>query len=216
MRRYFIIFLFLSVLSCTKRYAKISEDQLSSVDERSVTIYMNAVSMPSIDSPYIVVDTKEIVRILNVYEHKAIEKKPFLSAIAPFSIVGIIPGILIIPTGYVVLGKDIIGFTIGTLFVGRILSCPDKEVSRHTKERYFKERIPCDKEFILAFCGKDFSRRYQPDNKGLLKINIMDFAPVYKENQDFEFKLVSPNGDSLDLIVPTNEISSLFLKGNKE
>jgi hypothetical protein len=172
--------------------------------------------MPTIDSPYIVIQTKEIISILKIYEHEAVEKEPLISAIFPFTVIGVVPGLLIMPTGYFVLGRDIIGLAISSLLVGNFLSFSDREVSRHKKEKHYEERIPSDKEFILSLVGKDYCRSYQPDNEGFLDINIMDFSPVYRENEDFEFKLVSPKGDSVDLFVPTDGISSLFSGENSD
>jgi len=211
MRRYLILFLFLSVLNCTKRYTRISEDQLTSVDERTVTFYMNPVSMPSIDSPYIVIQTKEIVRIFEVYEHQAKERKLHGSAFV--SLIGVIPGAFLMSWGYVVLGRDIIGCSLFSqaIIFKSLISEPDKIKWRYESDKYFEERIPVGEKFMLSLVDENFSNNYLPDNEGLLKIDIKDFSPFYKKGQDFEFKLISPKGDTIDLLVATDEISLLLL-----
>lgn len=212
MRRYIILFLLLFVFGCTMRYIRISENQLISVDERTITYYMTPVSMPSINSPYIVVETKEIVRVLEVYEYQARVKKPLVVTLAP--LIGVIPGVLLVSSGYVVLGRDIIGLSLLTqaAILGGIISLPEKDTSRVQNEEHFEERVPSGKEFVLYLEGEDSSNIYLPDNEGFLKINIIDFTPFYKNGENFEFKLISPKGDSLDLLIPTDGISDLFLK----
>ena len=216
MRKFLFLFLLLSVSGCLKRYVRITEDRLDSVDERTVTFHMIPISMPSIDSPYIVVQTKEIVRVLEVYEHQEIEKEPIISAVFPFPLIGLIPGLLIMPTGYVVLGRDIIGVSVASLLLGNVLSCSDKKVTKSRNVRRFEERIPCDKEFILSLVGEDSSVKYSPDSEGFLKMNIADFSSFYEEDEDFEFKLISPIATSITLQVPTSEISSLLLRKKKD
>lgn len=208
MKKCLILFLLLCVLSCTIRYTRIGEDEVTSVDERIITYYMLPVSMPSIDSPYIIIEVSEIVRVFRVCKHQAKEKKLYVSNFIPF--VGVVPGVFLMSSGYVVLGRDIIGLSLATLFLGNIISFPEKIVSRYTDEEYLEKRIPYDEEFVLSLVGKDYSGKYLPDRKGLLRINITDFSSFYKENESFEFKLISPRGDSLDLVIHTDEFLPLF------
>jgi len=213
MRRYIILFLLLFFFNCSTKYTIIGVKQSLSLNEKTVTYSIAALSRPSSDPPYIVLKAVEIVRVKENYrEQVKVEKSIIPLTFVP--LLGIIPGFGFITRGYVAFGKDLIGLSLLTeaTIVGGILLTSNKIGWRSQREERIEKRIPSEKKFILSLVGEDCSNVYLPDKEGILRINVADFAPFYKEDKNLEFHLVTPNQDSIDLFIPADKFAPLGLK----
>ena len=213
MKKYIILFLLLFVFNCSTKYTRIGVKQDISLTEKPLTYSISSLSRPSSDSPYIILKAVEVVRVKENYREKVKVKKSIVpSTFVP--LLGIIPGFGFIANGYVVLGKDLIGLSLltETAIVSGIFLTSNKIFWRSQSEERIERRIPAEKNFILSFVGEDCSNAYLPDEEGILRIDVADFAPFYKEDKNLEFFLVTPDQDSLNLLIPADKLSPLELR----
>ena len=185
-------------LSCSTKYTKIGEKDIISKDEKTISYDVSIISKPSSNSPYLTLKTEEKVRIIEKYREKMkVEKSPNFLTFSP--LLGIIPGFLFMNNGYVVLGRDIIGLSVlstATIFTGAKIA-PSRTIWRTQEKKYTKTGIPYGKKFSITLKGENYSLDYMPDRNGRLEVSMVDFAPFYQKGKDFNFSLISPEGDDL-------------------
>ena len=115
--------------------------------------------------------------------------------------------------GYVVLGRNLLMFSLGSsagmLFLPMIKQTVWKENVEKRRESNF---VPTG-TFNIRLEGTKYSKSIFPDEVGNLKINILDFAPYYKEGTPFYLTLLSPENEILnEFVINTEEIASFLLK----
>jgi len=152
---------------------------------------------------------------------REVEVKKEIPIIAPIfvSALGIYGGHLLSKKGMVVLTHDIEILSI-TSWIGTLLfnnSQKSHKIWEKIKRRKQIHFIP-DKPFTVKLQGTEYSSPALPDKEGILKINILQFAPFYKEHMPFYVDIFSPDGKNLGTFrVNTEPIAkSLIIAGKQK
>ncbi|MEO0090855.1 MAG: caspase family protein [candidate division WOR-3 bacterium] len=148
------------------------------------------VSEPNNQEPY-----------LTLKYQKSFKKIPYSLPILT-TISGIGTSIFLKSKGYVMLSKEILALSLlsSTGMVG------------YNMRKSPKDFIPKE-PFKVKLEGTDYITSFPCDDKGFLKINILEFAPFYKEGTDFKLTIISPENKNLgSFSVNTEKIKDKLVK----
>lgn len=210
MKKIFIIFVLL--MSCSTKYTRLRKPEIVSEDERHLMYKIKDKSLPSEDSPYLIYTLEEQISVEKKYmESFRVKTDPNILTYSP--ILGIIPGILYWSSGYVALGRIIVGGSIPLtfLFHKTAKSSKVKDIIKTEKDTILQ--TPSGIKFSVSLKEEKTLFDYLCDENGELKIAMTDFASSYNREKYFNFSVTSPEGEKIDEVsIPTEPVHALLIK----
>ncbi len=189
------------LLGCTTKYVPTGRTVPISSEMDDVSYHLTVASLPTSESPYLVLNCDARGQETRRFREEAQVRKQLSWALPILSAaLGVGGYALLNSQGRAVLGRDagIVGLGGGLgMLVGNLLQKP-KLVEREKETVAAKQFVPA-RPFKVSLKGTEYATSVTADQSGKLHINMLEFAPFYKDrvpDRDY-FSIASPTGEYL-------------------
>lgn len=212
---------FIFIISCVPKYTKTGKMEQISEKIENVHYTVNEISQPTPQNPYLLLKVKAEgtkIKITNE-EFMVKEEVPLFLPILTTGL-GLTTGLLLGSQGYVVFGRDIailsFGASLGMFAYNNFQKQKPwqtiwKEDTTITAGYKFVPTEP----FTVKLQGSEYSTSIIPDKDGILRVNLLEFAPFYREGSPFYLTLFSPENKNLGEFKITTNLIAESLKRAK-
>jgi len=178
------------------------KEKIISEKKTDVPYTLTKVSEPSIEKPYLILKCKAERQI-----GAEIQKKRKIPILIPLltSASGITASYLLYKTG-----RTALAYNIGILSIGSSAGMVTYNLLQKPK-RILKEKEKIE-PFVVRLKGTEYSSQVLPDEKGNLKISILDFAPFYEKGKIWTISLYSKGIRLDEFTIDPEPIASILLK----